>query len=115
MGCGRWGVQAHSKAMKAATEMFSDKSGLDDKAMAAFLRQAYTIFSHENALNPTAFPSLRQFETETVSMYDPPPLLSPPQHTPAFPLAPLHSRLHSPFPSARRASSTAFPTRFLPP
>ncbi|MNW42170.1 Glutamate decarboxylase [compost metagenome] len=31
-------------------------------------RQAYQLFSHENGLNPGAFPSLRQMETEVVSM-----------------------------------------------
>lgn len=32
------------------------------------LKQAYTMFFSENGLNPSAFPSLRQFETEVVSM-----------------------------------------------
>lgn len=32
------------------------------------LKEAYTLFFSENALNPTAFPSLRRFETEVVSM-----------------------------------------------
>ena len=32
------------------------------------IKDAYTMFFSENGLNPTAFPSLRQFETEVVSM-----------------------------------------------
>ncbi len=35
---------------------------------ADLLRQAYNIFLSENALNPTAFPSLRRFETDVISM-----------------------------------------------
>lgn len=33
-----------------------------------FLKQAYTLFFSENSLNPMAFPSLRRFEAEVVSM-----------------------------------------------
>src|SRR3972149_41342 len=32
------------------------------------LKEAYTLFFAENGLNPTAFPSLKKFETEVVSM-----------------------------------------------
>lgn len=32
------------------------------------LKEAYTIYFSENALNPTAFPSLKKFEAEVVSM-----------------------------------------------
>jgi sphinganine-1-phosphate aldolase len=32
------------------------------------LKEAYTLFFSENALNPTAFPSLRRFEAEVVAM-----------------------------------------------
>src|SRR5512135_86569 len=32
------------------------------------LKAAYTLFFSENGLNPTAFPSLRKFEAEVVSM-----------------------------------------------
>jgi sphinganine-1-phosphate aldolase len=32
------------------------------------LKEAYTMFFSENGLNPTAFPSLRQFETQVVAM-----------------------------------------------
>jgi sphinganine-1-phosphate aldolase len=32
------------------------------------IKEAYTMFFSENGLNPTAFPSLRQFETDVVSM-----------------------------------------------
>jgi glutamate/tyrosine decarboxylase-like PLP-dependent enzyme len=34
----------------------------------ALLQEAYTLFFSENGLNPTAFPSLRKFETEVVTM-----------------------------------------------
>ncbi len=33
-----------------------------------FIKEAYTTFFSENALNPSAFPSLRRFETEAVAM-----------------------------------------------
>ncbi|MNB72752.1 Glutamate decarboxylase [compost metagenome] len=36
--------------------------------IADLTRQAYQLFSQENGLNPGAFPSLRQMETEVVSM-----------------------------------------------
>ena len=32
------------------------------------LKEAYTMFFAENGLNPTAFPSLRKFETEVVTL-----------------------------------------------
>ena len=32
------------------------------------LKDAYTLFFSENGLNPTAFPSLKKFETEVVAM-----------------------------------------------
>ncbi|PJH75761.1 MAG: aspartate aminotransferase family protein, partial [Anaerolineae bacterium CG_4_9_14_0_8_um_filter_58_9] len=32
------------------------------------LKEAFTMFFAENGLNPTAFPSLRKFETEVVAM-----------------------------------------------
>jgi glutamate/tyrosine decarboxylase-like PLP-dependent enzyme len=32
------------------------------------LKQAYSLYFSENALNPTAFPSLRKFETEVIAM-----------------------------------------------
>ena len=41
---------------------FADEDILD------LLKQAYTLFFSENGLNPTAFPSLRKFETEVVAM-----------------------------------------------
>jgi sphinganine-1-phosphate aldolase len=34
----------------------------------ALLKEAYTLFFSENALNPMAFPSLKQFEAEVISM-----------------------------------------------
>ena len=33
-----------------------------------FLKKAYALYSHENGLNPGAFPSLKQYEAEVVSM-----------------------------------------------
>ncbi len=33
-----------------------------------FVKEAYTTFFSENGLNPTAFPSLRKFETEVIAM-----------------------------------------------
>lgn len=38
------------------------------KKYADIIQKAYNLFFTENALNPTAFPSLRRLETETVSM-----------------------------------------------
>jgi len=32
------------------------------------LKEAYTMFFAENGLNPTAFPSLRRFETEVIAL-----------------------------------------------
>src|SRR5688572_15417506 len=32
------------------------------------IKEAYTMFFSENGLNPSAFPSLKKFETEVVSM-----------------------------------------------
>ena len=34
----------------------------------SFLKEAYTMFFSENALNPGAFPSLRKFESEVIAM-----------------------------------------------
>ncbi|EDQ91203.1 uncharacterized protein MONBRDRAFT_14889 [Monosiga brevicollis MX1] len=39
-----------------------------DAVSAKLLEEAYDMFAHENGLNPIAFPSLRQFETEVISM-----------------------------------------------
>lgn len=36
--------------------------------VAAVAKEAYALFFSENGLNPTAFPSLRRFETEVISM-----------------------------------------------
>jgi sphinganine-1-phosphate aldolase len=36
--------------------------------ISSFLKEAYTTFFSENALNPSAFPSLKRMETEVVSM-----------------------------------------------
>ena len=39
-----------------------------DEEIDSLLQDAFTMFFSENGLNPTAFPSLRKFETEVVSM-----------------------------------------------
>ncbi|MFC1878647.1 pyridoxal phosphate-dependent decarboxylase family protein [Chloroflexota bacterium] len=39
-----------------------------DQEVSQLLKDAYLMFFSENGLNPTAFPSLRKFETEVVSM-----------------------------------------------
>lgn len=39
-----------------------------DQEVSDLLKEAYMLFFSENGLNPTAFPSLRKFETEVVSM-----------------------------------------------
>jgi sphinganine-1-phosphate aldolase len=39
-----------------------------DDEVTDLLKEAYTLFFSENGLNPMAFPSLRQFETEVVTM-----------------------------------------------
>ncbi len=39
-----------------------------DEEILDLLKAAYTMFFSENGLNPTAFPSLRKFETEVVGM-----------------------------------------------
>jgi sphinganine-1-phosphate aldolase len=41
---------------------------LPEKDVSDLLKEAYTLYFSENALNPTAFPSLRRFETEVVAM-----------------------------------------------
>eukprot|EP00045_Choanoeca_perplexa_P012944 m.144066 g.144066 ORF g.144066 m.144066 type:complete len:538 (+) comp16186_c0_seq2:2741-4354(+) len=51
------------KAFESATK--TDPSSADAKAL---VQEAYNMFSHENGLNPFAFPSLRRFETEVISM-----------------------------------------------
>ncbi|MBN1148580.1 MAG: aspartate aminotransferase family protein [Anaerolineales bacterium] len=39
-----------------------------DQEVSDLLKEAYLMFFSENGLNPTAFPSLRKFETEVVAM-----------------------------------------------
>ena len=48
-------------------KVFSLVFAADDE-LAALQKEAYTLFMSENGLNPTAFPSLRQFETEVIAM-----------------------------------------------
>lgn len=64
------------RAMQAACQ--GDVNWRDGKAfslvfqtneeVAALLKEVYTMFFSENGLNPSAFPSLRKFETEVVAM-----------------------------------------------
>src|SRR5512143_2054430 len=51
------------RAGKVFSLVFSAGEEIDD-----LLKEAYTMFFSENGLNPTAFPSLRQFENEVVAM-----------------------------------------------
>ncbi|MBI5053287.1 MAG: aspartate aminotransferase family protein [Chloroflexi bacterium] len=48
-------------------KVFSLVFAADDE-LTALQKEAYTLFMSENGLNPTAFPSLRQFETEVITM-----------------------------------------------
>jgi hypothetical protein len=38
-----------------------------DQGLCVIIALCLQVFMHENALNPTLFPSLRKFETEVVS------------------------------------------------
>ena len=40
----------------------------EDHALEQFVQKAFTMYMHENGLNPTAFPALRKFEVEVVQM-----------------------------------------------
>lgn len=53
--------------LQAAYESFAEKSGASAKHD-DLLANAWRLFMHTNALNPTVYKSLRQFETEIVSM-----------------------------------------------
>lgn len=48
-------------------KVFSLVFAADDE-LAALQKESYTLFMSENGLNPTAFPSLRQFETDVIAM-----------------------------------------------
>jgi glutamate/tyrosine decarboxylase-like PLP-dependent enzyme len=48
-------------------QVFSLVFHAGDEAL-ALLKEAYALFFSENGLNPTAFPSLRRFETDVVNM-----------------------------------------------
>jgi glutamate/tyrosine decarboxylase-like PLP-dependent enzyme len=48
-------------------KVFSLVFAADDE-LAQVQKEAYTLFMSENGLNPTAFPSLRQFETDVIAM-----------------------------------------------
>lgn len=59
-------ARAHDANWRAG-RVFSLVFKADDD-VSNLLKDAYTGFFAENGLNPTAFPSLRRFETETVAM-----------------------------------------------
>ncbi len=62
------------RVVEKALQVFEDMDttalppNSDQKSKAAIVEMFSKAFLHENALNPLIFPSLRKFETETVSM-----------------------------------------------
>jgi glutamate/tyrosine decarboxylase-like PLP-dependent enzyme len=46
--------------------VFAYMYGVDDKKQSDFMLKAFNMHAHENALNPIAFPALRQYEVEVV-------------------------------------------------
>jgi sphinganine-1-phosphate aldolase len=60
------GDEHWSLVRKAFESTSNTESGAPD--VKALVNEAYNMFSHENGLNPFAFPSLRRFETEVISM-----------------------------------------------
>jgi sphinganine-1-phosphate aldolase len=59
---------AHYAAMRDAFHRFNKDASLGPADTVRAVRAVHDAFAHENGLNPTAFPSLRRFETETLSM-----------------------------------------------
>lgn len=57
-----------SQAMGSAYELFSESTGSGNEAYEKLVADAWKIFMHTNAINPTAYQSLRRFETEVLSM-----------------------------------------------
>jgi sphinganine-1-phosphate aldolase len=57
-----------SDCMGSAYEQFCEETGSADKAHEKLVADAWKIFMHTNAINPTAYHSLRRFETEVLSM-----------------------------------------------
>ena len=57
----------HWATVKKAFSTYSSEVEAPE-ATKSFCQEAYNMFSHENGLNPFAFPSLRKFETDVISM-----------------------------------------------
>jgi sphinganine-1-phosphate aldolase len=57
-----------SQTLGSAYELFSESTGSGDAAHEKLLADAWKIFMHTNAINPTAYHSLRKLETEVLSM-----------------------------------------------
>lgn len=49
-------------------ELLRKMSDLTGEEINEIVKEAYTMFFHENGLSPMAFPSLRKFETEVIAM-----------------------------------------------
>ncbi|HSM69898.1 MAG TPA: aspartate aminotransferase family protein [Xanthomonadales bacterium] len=62
MQAARW-KDVNWRAGKAFSLVFQT-----NEEIAALLKEVYSLFFSENGLNPSAFPSLRKFETEVVAM-----------------------------------------------
>lgn len=58
----------HYAAMRDTFHRFMKDAELGPQETVRAVRAVHDAFSHENGLNPTAFPSLRRFETELLSM-----------------------------------------------
>ncbi|KAJ1433358.1 sphingosine-1-phosphate lyase-like protein [Ochromonadaceae sp. CCMP2298] len=57
-----------SLAMGTAYEIFSEPTGSGNAAHEKLVADAWKVFMHTNAINPTAYIALRRFETEVLSM-----------------------------------------------
>ena len=57
-----------SDAMGSAYELFSESTASGNISHEKLVSDAWKIFMHTNAINPTAYQSLRRFETEVLSM-----------------------------------------------
>lgn len=57
-----------SESLGVAYELFSESTGSGNVDHEKLVADAWKIFMHTNAINPTAYHSLRRFETEVLSM-----------------------------------------------
>ncbi|KCV70992.1 hypothetical protein H696_01938 [Fonticula alba] len=57
-----------NEALRNAFHMACENQELRDESLRKFVALVFNQFAHTNALNPSAFPSLRRMETETVAM-----------------------------------------------